>query len=106
VKVIIAEAVEADLRDIARWIAEGDPVRAKTFSAEIRRACSGLRTRPRRFPAVRATPRGEIRKRVHKNYLILYRISPDDVEVVRIVHGSRDWIRIVEALAEFGSGPQ
>ena len=98
-KVIIAEAAEADLRDIVRWIAKDDPVRAKTFSAEIRRVCSDLRTRPRRFPVVRTTQRGETWQRVHKNYLVLYRVSADDVEVARIVHGSHNWLGIVYAMA-------
>jgi toxin ParE1/3/4 len=36
--------------------------------------------------------RGEpIRKRVHGDYLIFYRVRGRQVEIVRILHGARDW---------------
>jgi plasmid stabilization system protein ParE len=32
-----------------------------------------------------------IRKRNHGDYLILYRVSPDRVRILRIVNGKRDY---------------
>jgi toxin ParE1/3/4 len=33
----------------------------------------------------------EIRKRGHGRYLIFYRVLEKEVEILRIVHGARDW---------------
>jgi toxin ParE1/3/4 len=40
-----------------------------------------------------------IRRRVHGNYLIFYRIAEAGVEVLRILHGAQDYER-----ALFGEG--
>jgi len=40
----------------------------------------------------------EIRKRVYERYVILYRVLEKEVEVLRIVHGARDWVSILDAL--------
>jgi plasmid stabilization system protein ParE len=31
------------------------------------------------------------RKLVHRDYLIFYRVSTADVEIVHVLHGARDW---------------
>lgn len=37
----------------------------------------------------------QMRKRTHRNYLILYIILEDAVEVARIVHSARDWVTMI-----------
>jgi toxin ParE1/3/4 len=88
----------ADLVEIGLWIAGDNPGRAETFVEELERACAGLAEQPSRFP-VAATVRGSaIRKRVHRDYLILYRTQAATVEIVRVVHGKRDWVAIIEEM--------
>jgi plasmid stabilization system protein ParE len=54
-----------------------------------------LGRQPRRFP--HAFPSGEppVRKRVHRDYLIFYRVEAEQVQIIRVVHGSRDWVSVL-----------
>lgn len=80
---------------MVRWIGLDNLARADSFSAEIRRACQALSRHPKRFPVARITNGIEIRKRVYGRYLILYRLIEAEVEVLRIVHGTRDWAALL-----------
>jgi plasmid stabilization system protein ParE len=39
-----------------------------------------------------------VRKKVHRRYLIFFRIEAGEVQILRIVHGSRDWAALVRAM--------
>lgn len=93
-KVELAPEAQADLKAIAAWIDNDDPIRADSFVDELERACAALGRRPYRFPAVPAAGR-DLRKRVYRDYLILYRVLKNQVEIVRIVHGKRDWVALL-----------
>ena len=94
-KVRLTARAESDLQTIARWIAFDNPEAARTFALQLRRKCAALSRSPKRFPIVREVERRDLRKRVHGRYLIFYTILDDRVEVVRIVHGARDWASII-----------
>ena len=83
------------MRAVARWIGIDNPSRATSFSSELRRACLTLARHPARYPVVIEAGRNAVRKRVHGQYLILYRILEKEVEILRIVHGARDWATIL-----------
>lgn len=89
-RVDLAPEARADLETIGNWISDDNPDRADAFVEELERACATLGRRPYRFPAV-PTARHDLRKRAYRDYLIFYRVLADRVEVVRIVHGKRDW---------------
>lgn len=94
--VVFSRAARDDLVEIGLWIEEHNPARADSFIAELESACAGLGSRPSRFP-VAATVRGEvIRKRVHRGYLIFYRVRDRTTEIVRVVNGRRDWVEILQ----------
>ena len=95
-KVNLTEAAEADLEEIADWIAEDNPARAISFIAELLDRCMSLATRPRRFPIARRSGGAEFRKLAYKNYLIFYVIFIDHVEIVHVLHGSRDWKALLD----------
>ncbi|MGZ8308155.1 MAG: type II toxin-antitoxin system RelE/ParE family toxin [Allosphingosinicella sp.] len=40
----------------------------------------------------------EVRKRIHDRYVILYRLLDKEVEILRVVHGARDWAALLDAL--------
>lgn len=94
-KVIITAEAKSDLRAIVRWIGTDNPGRSNSFSAELRDACAKLGRHPLRFPVVRDASGIAVRKRVHGRYLILYRVLETEVEILRIVHGSRNWVALV-----------
>ncbi|MCV0382113.1 MAG: type II toxin-antitoxin system RelE/ParE family toxin [Erythrobacter sp.] len=89
-RLVFTEKARADLRGIAMHIARDDYARALSFTEELRIACAGLRDFPRRFPVATHFADTEVRRRLHDDYLIYYRIENDTVAILRIVHGSID----------------
>ncbi|WP_400769598.1 type II toxin-antitoxin system RelE/ParE family toxin [Methylosinus sporium] len=89
--VVIATRAEADLERIGERIAEESPQRAVSFVRELREICEGLGDMPKRFPLAPRFERAGIRRRVHGNYLIFYRIGRETVEVVHVLHGAMDY---------------
>lgn len=88
-KVVFSPAAEADLMDIALYIAEDNPTRALSFVAELEATSARLgdapgigRARPELGEGVRVLP--------HGNYLIFYRQGDDALRIERILHGARD----------------
>lgn len=43
------------------------------------------------WPALADRRAGGLRRRLHAGYLIFYRVGTDRVEIVRIIHGARDY---------------
>ena len=87
-KVRFAKAAERDLEAIGDWIAEDSPSRAHSFVRELRASCDGLAEMPYRFQRVEKFP--GLRRRVHGNYLIFYRVKNEHVELIHILHGAVD----------------
>ncbi len=84
-----------ELEEIAEWIAQDNPARAYTFVEELEQASLDIGRRPRAWPYFdRRRARG-VRRRVYGNYLIFYRGEPDSVQILHILHGARDYARIV-----------
>jgi plasmid stabilization system protein ParE len=68
----------------------GQPARAISFVDELLVRCGSLCEYSDRFP-IYGEARGRIvRKMSHHSYVILYIRLADQVEVVHVVHGSRD----------------
>ena len=87
-RVEVFPRVEPDLDAITRYIAQHNPARAISFVAELRGQFRIIgqnpqiyRLRPEVAPEMRIAPYG--------NYLILFRIAKDTVEIRRVVHGAR-----------------
>lgn len=94
-KVRIAAEAESDLEGIGDYIARDNPQRALSFVLELRDKCLGLADGPLAFPLV---PRYEalgIRRRVHGNYVIFYRVEGKHVVVLHILHGAMDYAGIL-----------
>jgi addiction module RelE/StbE family toxin len=77
------DAVDA----IAEFIAQDNPRRATSFVRELKDAVTKLQVypgmgRPGRVPGTRELV-------LHKNYIAIYRVRGDDVEVLRLHHVAR-----------------
>ncbi len=94
-KVVITVAAEADLRDIGDWIAPDSSARALTFTQELRDRCKRLVDAPLGFPLVASLKQAGIRRCPYRSYLIFYRIVEDTIQVVHILHGARDYERLL-----------
>ncbi|MCB2050421.1 MAG: type II toxin-antitoxin system RelE/ParE family toxin [Novosphingobium sp.] len=87
---LTAEA-ERDLEAIGDYIAQDNPARALGFLRELRAKCLKLAEMPERFPLVPRYETSGVRRCNHGNYLIFYRVEPDKVTVLHILHGARDY---------------
>lgn len=94
-KVRLTRSAEADLFGIADWIGRDNPARAVTFAEELRARCLSLTARPKRFPVVRTVQGAAIRKLAYRDYLAFYVVGAESVDVLRILHGARDWLRLL-----------
>ena len=80
---------EADLLEIALYIAADDPQRALQYVEELEARCTDLlefpqagRARPELAPNLRSKP--------HGRYVIFYTSGAETVRIERILHGARD----------------
>lgn len=94
-KVVITAAAFADILNIGHAIAKQNPARAETFVAELHDRCENLGAMPRAWPLLPDWEDHGIRRRVHGNYLIFYRIGSDAIEVLHVLHGAMDYERIL-----------
>lgn len=93
--VVLTETAETDLERIGDVIAESSPGRAASFLLELRECCAGLSYMPERFQLVPGYERLGVRRRVHGDYLIFYRIQPSAVEILHVLHGAIDYERLL-----------
>ena len=70
--------------EIAGFIAEDSPTRATSFVLELKDAVTKLQVHPGMGRAGRVPGTRELV--VHKNYLAIYRMRGEDVEILRLHH--------------------
>jgi toxin ParE1/3/4 len=90
-KVVLSRTAQADLREIAYYIARDNKVRAISFVQELQAKALDTGRIPRAFPLVPRYEHHGIRRRPFGAYLIFYRIEGNRVAIVRILHGARDY---------------
>jgi toxin ParE1/3/4 len=80
----------SDIRSIALYIAQDNPRAARNWAVKVKEKCRSIgrapgmgTVRPELAPGLRIFPVGR--------YLIFYRQTGPDVEIVRVLHGARDW---------------
>lgn len=87
--VTFSPAAEADLMDIATFIAQDNPARALTFVEKLEERCDALG----RMPGI-GTSRPELGGGIgvlpHGRYLIFYREARKSLRIERIMHSARD----------------
>lgn len=83
--------VRAELRAIALYIARDNKMRAKSFAHELEEKSYEIADMPRAFPLVPDYERHGIRRRPYGNYLIFYRIDGEQISILHILHGARDY---------------
>lgn len=89
--VVVTAEAEADLEQIATYIAEQSPAAALSFVRRLREKCESLADAPRGYPLVPRYEHLGIRRRPFGNYLIFYRVVTDAIEVVHVLHDARDY---------------
>lgn len=91
---VILPTARADLIEIGDFIALDNPGRAVTFIDEIEARLIQIAERPESFPARDELHVG-LRSARHGRYLIFFAENGDEVQIVRVLHGTRDLPRIL-----------
>ncbi len=89
IRLIRTPAAEQDLIDIWATIALDNRAAADRVYDQFLRRALALRDFPELGPS-RPEISDDMRTLTCGNYLILYRVLPDAIEIARIVHGARD----------------
>lgn len=86
------ERADRDMVEHVRYLSERSPVISERFVASVLSACDLLCSSPElgtvvsQEPLIRAWSIGGFR-----NYVLLFRGSATNVDVLRLLHGSQDW---------------
>ena len=94
-KVRFSENAEADIAAVEPFIWADHPDRALTFARELAVSAIAIGDAPLAYPLLHRSPSAGLRRKVYKSYLIIYRVRVREVEIVRILHGSRDFSRVL-----------
>ena len=94
-KLVIVDEARDDLVRIGERIARDNPRRAVNFIDEIEAHCQRVSANPLAHPLLPGREASRLRRAVHGNYLIFYRVDPGEVLVIRVLHGARDYDAIL-----------
>ena len=81
-------AALASVDEIAGFIAKDNPTRATSFVLELQATVTKLQAHPGMGRAGRVPGTRELV--LHKNYIAIYRVRGDDVEILRLHHAARN----------------
>jgi len=87
-------AAETDIEEIAFYIAEDNPPAARRWLNNIIAKCRQLADMPE-MGVARVDVRPDLRMLPVGNYLILYRRAGSNIEIVRVLHGARQWQKLL-----------
>lgn len=79
-----------DLRELRAYIAQDSPHYARQFVEKIFKSVETLAQHPQIGRKVPEADREDIRELIFQNYRIIYRIAPEHIYIVTVLHGSRD----------------
>ncbi len=94
-KVYFTDDAETSLERIGDFIAEDDPLRAASFTAELRAKALNLADLPKGFPLVPRYERQGIRRRSYRGYGILYTIEDLGIFIHRFIGPGQDHNRLL-----------
>ena len=80
---------EADRDAILDHIARDNPVAAIELGDAIERRVAALPQHPKLYRVGRV--RGTRELVVHPNYVLVYRIARDEIQILRVLHSAQQW---------------
>jgi toxin ParE1/3/4 len=93
--VVLTAEADSDLQTIAEYVAQDSVTAALGLVHELREKCFALAEAPRGYPLVPRYEHHGIRRRPSGSYLIFYRVGTETIEVMHILHGARDYERLL-----------
>lgn len=79
----------ADCEEIIDYIAQDNPVAAIELGDAIDRRVDELPQNPELYRVGRV--KGTREMVVHPNYIVVYRVARGEVEILRVLHSTRQW---------------
>lgn len=86
-RLVFTTEARSDLTSIGDVIAQDNPSRALSFIDELEARCLALPETPLAYPLVSCKKDKGIRRLVHGNYLIFYRVDNDSVVILHVLAG-------------------
>ncbi len=88
-----------DLIDIKRYIKYNlqEPNTAQKLITKIKKEIDSLKDNPEMYSVIDddIIKRFKIRKLVVDNYIVFYRINNENIQIVRVMYGRRNWITLL-----------
>lgn len=81
-----------DLKEISSYISRDSPKYARSITKGIMEMIDHLQRFPRIGKKVPELEDPDIRVIIYRNYRIFYQIYEQNLEIIRIIHGSRNFI--------------
>lgn len=74
-----------------------EPETAQRLISKIRTEINNLKNNPEIYAIIddELIRKLEIRKLIVDNYIVFYRIKKDNIEIVRVMYGRRNWINLL-----------
>lgn len=94
-KVRLSSEVWRDLEAISDHISLDSPSIANRLVDELLDKSLEIGSRPKAYGLVPRFEHHNVRRRVHKGYLIFFRIEADQVTILHILHGARDYVSLL-----------
>ena len=83
-----------DMATIRDYIAEDSTENAYRFTERLFDAAAQLTDFPERGRYVPEAEHDDVRELLYKDYRIIYRVKPEQVDILTVLHGSRDLKRL------------
>ncbi len=94
-----SKEAKEDLVEIKQYIKYNlqEPETAEKLITKIKNEINNLKHNPKIYGVIddELIRKLEIRKLIVDNYIIFYRIKNDNIEIVRIMYGRRNWISLL-----------
>lgn len=94
-----SEEAKQDLIEIKKYIKYNlqEPNIANKLISKIKNAIEDIKNNPEVYAIIDDDfiKKLEIRKIIVDNYIIFYRIKSNTIEIVRVMHGRRNWIKLL-----------
>jgi plasmid stabilization system protein ParE len=94
-RVIISDMARWEIVAIGRHIKAHNPARSQSFVAELLQRCQSLRDFPQSHALIDDPKSRGIRRLVHGQYLIFFRMEGQAVYVIHVMNAARDYERLL-----------
>jgi len=93
--IVFSQKSKEDVVEIALYIASGNVRAAKEFRKALERTYSVIETLPKvgslsDFGNLRLVDMRMLPIQKFEKYLLVYRVTKDSIEIIRVIHGARD----------------